>query len=201
MKYIFLDIDGVLNSSRSVIAKIGPTVHTSELVRDLASLDRQDHDMTDPENGLDYGVKFGLKTVDPVCVALVNKLIDDETGLVLSSSHRRFLCHSKIPFGRDEHLRRLRLYLTALGIRVPEFFSVTDNSHKRRGEEIDAWLNMAWENGIFDDDGRYVILDDSNDMLPGQPHVRCDPDVGMSFADYAEACKHLGLKEPGMVLL
>lgn len=201
MKFIFLDIDGVLNSSRSVIAKIGPTVHTSELVRELANLDEQDHDMTDPENGLDYGVKFGLKTVDPVCVALVNKLIDDDTGLVLSSSHRRFLCHSKIPFGSAEHLRRLRLYLTALGIKVPELFSVTGNAPTQRGKQIDDWLNLAWENGIYDDGDRYVILDDSADMLPGQPHVRCDPDVGMSFADYAEACKHLGLKEPGLVLL
>ena len=34
MKLIFLDIDGVINSCRSVIVKIGPTGDTSEKVRD-----------------------------------------------------------------------------------------------------------------------------------------------------------------------
>lgn len=201
MKILFLDIDGVANSSRSVIVKMGPTVQTSELVRDLSNLDRQDHDMID-ETGLSYGARFGLHTADPVCVALINKLFESGTvGLVLSSSHRRFFCHSKIAFGSDEHLRRLRLYLTAMGFKVPEFFSVTNNRHCKRGEQIDDWLNLGYENGIIDDGEQYVILDDSSDMLPGQSFVHIDPTHGISFDDYAEACKHLGLEEPGLILL
>jgi len=104
VKYIFLDIDGVVNSSRSVIVKMGPTIETSEKVRELARLDEEDfangiaggQDMRNSQ-GLEYGVKFGLMTVDPICVALINKLIEgnnggaDDIGIVLSSSHRQFL--------------------------------------------------------------------------------------------------------------
>lgn len=202
MKFVFLDIDGVLNSSRSVMVKMGPTVETSELVRELSRVDEPD------ESELEYGVAFGLKTVDPVCVALLNKLLEsaeasDEEGaaLVLSSTHRKYLYNSKAPYGSTEHLRRLRLYLTALGVNVPEAFSITPILHRSRGHEIETWINMSYENGMFDDDDLYVILDDAADMLAGQPLVRCDPVHGFSFDDYVEACKHLGLKEPGLILL
>lgn len=207
MKLVFLDIDGVANSSRSVIVKMGPTLQTSELVRQLAMLDHADfYDSTDKqpsEDGLDYSVRFGLQCADPVCVALINKLFeaDSSIGLVLSSTHRKFLHHSKVSYGSQEHLGRLRLYLTAMGFQVPTFFSVTRNSHHRRGAEIDAWICQAWENGLYDDGDEYVIIDDSADMLPGQSFVRVDAEHGFSFANYAEACKMLGLKEPGMVLL
>lgn len=196
MKVLFLDIDGVLNSSRSVIVKIGPTEQTSELVRELAKLDEPDNP------GLDYGVKFGLQTVDPICVALVNKLLeaDPEIGLILSSTHRKFLCHSKVPFRGPEHFRRLRLYLTAMGIKVPKFFGATPVLHSCRGDEIHAFIDRLTEdfNSL---DPTYVILDDAADMLPGQPLVLVDSEHGFSFSDYAQACKHLGLKEPGMILL
>lgn len=209
MKIVFLDIDGVANSSRSVIVKMGPTVHTSDKVWDLAKLDWEDfHNGIAPdqdcrdEEGLDYGVRFGLQCVDPVCVALINKVLEQpDVGLVLSSSHRKFLCHSKVPYRSDEHLRRLRMYLEAMGFHVPEFFSATPVKHTRRGQEIEEWMNLAYENGLVDDGDPWVIIDDSNDMLEGQPFVRTDPAHGFSFDDYAATCRHLGLKEPGMVLL
>ena len=210
MKLLFLDIDGVANSSRSVVVKLGPTAETSEKVRELANLDAADffngigadnHDMR-ADCGLEYGVRFGLHCADPVCVALINKVLEQpDVGLVLSSTHRKFLCHSKVPYGSDEHLRRLRLYLTAMGFHVPEFFSITPILHTIRGTEIDTWLNQAWENGVYDDGDPYAILDDAADMLEGQPLVRIDPTHGFSFDDYATTCKLLGLKEPGLVLL
>ncbi len=209
MKIVFLDIDGVANSSRSVIVKIGPTVDTSEKVRELSRLDWEDFrnglspDVeTRDEEGLDYGVRFGLHCADPVCIALINKVLEQpDVGLVLSSSHRKFLCHSKVPYASPEHLRRLRMYLDAMGFHVPEFFSITPILHRQRGYEIEEWMNIAYENGIVDDGDPYVILDDAADMLPSQPLVRIDPTHGFSFDDYAETCKHLGLKEPGLVLL
>lgn len=203
MKFVFLDIDGVLNSSRSVIVKLGPTVVSSEKVRALAELDEQDKDpAANFEEWLEYGVRFGLQTVDPVCVALMNRILEqDDIGLVLSSTHRKFLWHSQVPYGRTEHLRRLRMYLEAMGLHVPPFLSVTPVLHKTRGDEIDQWLNMAWENGIYDDDDRFVIIDDSADMLPDQPLVHVDPTHGFSFEDYAKTCRWLGLQEPGVILL
>lgn len=196
MKLIFLDIDGVVNSSRSVIAKIGPTVETSELVRELARVDEPD------ESELEYGVAFGLKTVDPVCVALINKLIDEDTCVVLSSTHRKFLWHSKVPYGSAEHLRRLRLYLTAMGFKLPTHFSITPVLHQKRGDEIDKWLDDNAERVGFDGDvDGWVVLDDAADMLPYQPLVQVDATQGFSFENYAHACSHLGLKEPGVVLL
>jgi hypothetical protein len=209
MKLLFLDIDGVVNSSRSVIVKIGPTVETSEAVRRLARLDEADfyhglgsNDEMIGDDGLEYGVKFGLSTVDPVCVALVNELlVGTDVGLVLSSTHRKFMTNSKVKYGSEEHLRRLRMYMECMGIRVPEFFSITPVMHKKRGYEIEHWLNMAYENGAYDDGDAYCILDDAADMLPDQPLVRINPEHGFSFSDYAEACRMLQLKEPGMVLL
>lgn len=209
LKLIFLDIDGVLNSSRSVVVKLGPTINTSEKVRELARLDPPDlpiepsPNVEDPGEGqLDYCTRFALQCVDPVCVALVNRLlIQPDVGLVLSSTHRMFLCNQHVRYGSDEHLRRLRLYLEAMGLHVPTFFSVTPVLHRPRGHEIDTWLNMAYENGLFDDgDDEYVIIDDDADMLDFQPLVHTDAAHGFSFDDYAKACKHLGLKEPGLVL-
>ena len=199
MKLVFLDIDGVANSSRSVIAKIGPTFHSSDASRDLWHFAAEDG-----EDAPEYGCVFGLKTVDPVCVALINKLIDgDDVGLVLSSTHRKFLWNSKVPYGSPEHLARLRTYLTAMGFHVPALFDITPVLHSKRGDEIDAWLNdkntTKW--GFDGDVDGWVVLDDSADMLPYQPLVLVDATHGFSFANYAEACRHLGLKEPGMVLL
>lgn len=208
MRFVFLDIDGVANSSRSVIVKIGPTVETSEKVRALTQLDAEDfaHGLVGEGErdivGLEYGARFGLECADPVCVALINKLLEvEDVALVLSSSHRKFFCHSKVKYGGDEHLRRLRMYLDAMGFKVPKAFSVTPVLHSIRGKEIDSWLNHAWENGIYDGGEPYVILDDAADMLPGQPLVRVNPEHGFTFGDYVDCCKHLGFKEPGLILL
>lgn len=210
MKILFLDIDGVLNSSRSVIVRIGPSIDTCEKVRQLAQLDAADlqHGLgANAEmvgvDGLEYGVKSGLKTVDPVCVALVNKLLatEEPIGLVLSSSHRRFFCCSRVPYGGAEHMRRLRLYLQAMGVNVPTFFSITGNGCTTRGAQVEEWLNLAIDGEIVKDGEPYVILDDSADFMAHQPLVLCDPDHGVSFANYSEASKLLGLKGPEFVYL
>lgn len=197
MKIIFLDIDGVLNSSRSVITKIGPmpTAATSSAAQELLALCGPDE--------LEYSVQFGLNTIDPVCVALLNMLLKKaeesaEVALVLSSTHRRFLCNSIAPFRSKAHLHALRLYLMAMGINVPQFFSITPTLDGIRGLEIKEWFNMVLTTDLHDE---YVILDDAADMLPGQPLVRINAQHGFSFSDYEAACKMLSLKGPGLVLL
>jgi hypothetical protein len=196
-KFLFLDIDGVLNSARSVAVKIGPTPESSELVRALMKVE-------EPQIiGLPYVVEYSLRTVDPVCVALVNKLLDSDPDivLVLSSSHRLYFTNEKVSRGSATHLQHLRMYLEALGVHVPTSFSITPDSHRPRGEEVESWMNMAYENGIVDDDSPYAILDDSADFGADQPLVRVNPDHGLSYADYTQVCKLLCLKEPGVILL
>lgn len=195
MKALFLDIDGVLNSTRSVFVKLGPNLATSEALRQLNA------DMYH-DGGLPYGVTFGLKCVDPICVALVNRLLEESGAtLVLSSTHRKHLASSTAPYGSEEHLRRLRQYLEIMGLYVPQNFSITPELHRQRGDEVESWLNMAYENGMFDDRDQYVILDDGRDFHDSQPLVWCDPDHGFAFENYTQACKMLGTKEPGLILL
>lgn len=107
--------------------------------------------------------------VDPACVARFNRLID-ETGarVVLSSTWRL--------------ARGFRTVLRDLGVRAnivdrtPYF---TDG--RRRGHEIAAWL--AANPGVTS----YVILDDEDDMLPGQPLVRTRLADGLTDADVERA--------------
>lgn len=194
MNFLFLDIDGVLNSVRSAAVKIGPAIETSPLAQQLLKLDNQDDEMTSGA-GLAFSVKMSLECVDPVCVALLNIILraDKELVLVLSSSHRHFFYSNKVPYQSPEHLNRLRLYLRALGIEVPARFSITGREAASRGEQIKLWLDAATKTTWFQPDHRYVILDDGTDMLKGQPHVKTDADIGLSFSDYRIACAHLGI--------
>jgi HAD domain in Swiss Army Knife RNA repair proteins len=191
MKALFLDIDGVLNSARSVFVKIGKTIADQDVL-----------EFSNELNGLPYGVTFGLKCVDPICVALVNRLLQESGAmLVLSSTHRKFFIDEPFTYGSDGHLELLRKYLTLMGIQVPALFSITPIKHAPRGYEVEAWLNNAYENGVIDDGDPYVILDDGRDFDPDQSLVWCDPDIGFSFAEYAVACKALGTQPPGLILL
>jgi hypothetical protein len=187
MKVLFLDIDGVLNSSRSVFVKIGPTELTSEGARSLAGEHR---------DGLPYGARFGLMCADPVCIALLNLLLE-ETGatLVLSSTHRMFFRDEHTPYGSEKHLRLLRRYLETMGVRVTDAFDITPRLHTPRGNEVQAWIDERGEPEA------YVILDDGRDFDSSQPLVWCDPVNGFDFTNYAEACRQLGVNEPGLILL
>lgn len=184
MKALFLDIDGVLNSTRSTVVKIGPTV------KDPAVLEL----FKECNESLPYGVMFGLKTADPVCVALLNRLLDETEASLVLSTHRSFFS-DVLTYGSDDHLRLLRMYLEAMGVRVPTEFSVTPKLYGPRGSEVQAWLDG------HDADVQYVILDDGKDFDDRQPLVWCDPVHGFSFDNYAEACKHLGADSPGLILL
>lgn len=192
VKLLGLDIDGVLNSTASVHAKIG--VLCSSSAQQEAALK-----LIDLVGDLPYGAKFALQCADPVAVGLVNRLLkESEAGLLLMSTHRKHFSDN-IQYGSNQHLEYLRLYLTAMGINVPEMFSITAALHRQRGEEVENWMNMAWENGI--DVESYVLLDDGSDFLDGQPLVLCDANDGFTFKKYVEACKLLGTKEPGLILL
>ena len=126
MKIIFLDIDGVLNSSRSFAAY-------------------QHLDEADEDPDLDYFYKTTMKYLDEVAVGLINRLIN-ETGakIVLSSTHRKRL-HSLV---------EIDTYLKALGLRGELVGSTPCDPRGHRGSEIKAWLDQhpVKKYVIIDDD-------------------------------------------------
>jgi hypothetical protein len=194
MKYLFLDIDGVLNSTRSCFVKIGPNLATSEAVRELAQR---------VSGGLPYGVTFALKCVDPICVELVNRLLKESGAtLVLSSSHRTHLTDAHTPYASKGHLGRLRLYLECMGLYVPMNFDVTPVLHKPRGQEVEEFFetNELPENGGHGHPA-YVILDDGADFHNYQPLVCVDASNGLSFENFASACTVLNISEPSTIIV
>lgn len=190
MRAVFLDIDGVINSDRSVYVKIGPQENDPK-VRALLEI-LPDH------KGLPYSVAYSLSTVDIMCVALVNKLLalDHRMMLVLSSSHRGYLTYFD-QFGSPPHLERLRVYLTALGINVPVMFNITPKLHTERGTEVEQFI---LQNDVLNIE-EHVIIDDSPDFHPGQPFVETDPHHGFAYQDYVQCTMHLALPVPSQIII
>ena len=160
---LFLDIDGVLNSTRSFIAL--------------------------KNNG-------DRSSIDPVAVGLVNRVLLYCDTLVLSSSHRKFFC-SVSEYGSSTHLKELENYLISMGIKLPLYFSITenDNTSSHRGNQVHNWIVKYNINN-----SKYVILDDSTDFYNHQPLVKVDPDNGFSFSNYREALKLLGREDTNVFL-
>ena len=188
VKAIFLDIDGVLNSSRSVLAKIGVVCASQPQCE--AYLDLIDSITYEPA----YGAKFALKCVDPVCVGLVNRLIKESgASVVLSSTHRMHF-DDNVPYGSKEHRELLVLYLRAMGLLI-EDIDVTPVLHQIRGEEVRAYLDAHTE--ITE----YVILDDSQDFHADQPLVHCNATYGFDVDQYREAACKLSIPAPSQILI
>lgn len=170
-KLVFLDIDGTLNSSRSELARLGC---------DITEEDRVFFGRVPAQ------VEHSIKTVDPIAVALVNKLLAPDVGLVLVSSHRKFF-HQGL-YKSPEHLLKLRKYLEILGVQVPEFFSITEHLNIHRGEEVQLFISECDL-----DVQASVIIDDEADYKPLQPHVRVDSSIGVSLENFTDACKYLAV--------
>lgn len=192
---IFLDIDGVLNSTDSTFTKIGRTHRTDLQVQ--AERDLLDHLGLASIEELVYGVKFALNTVNPMSVAMLNRLIGSckNPCLVLSSTHRKHYSR-QYSYGSTAHKTVLAHYLSAMGVRVPDAFLVTPCLYTERGAEVNAVLEQLGEKIQS-----YVILDDGADFFRDQNFVWCDPRYGFTFADYAQACKFLQTEEPSCILM
>lgn len=182
MKALFLDIDGVLNSSRSVLARCG--VVNNKIADELDDC---------PVWGNPTDFRYTLRTIDPVAIGLVNRLLDKSGAkLFLSTSHRTMFKYNTY-YGSVEHLARLNLYLEAMGISRP-VYGLTPKLHQLRGDEVQECLDAHCQ--ITD----YVILDDGKDFYPEHPLVWCDPVVGFSAANYYECCKILGVQESSILI-
>jgi len=156
-KIIFLDIDGVLNSRRSMIAgtkKFTQLVEAGE---------------TDPG-------ALVAATIDPVAIELINAILTrPATGFVLSSSHR-------VPFlGAPHPLSAATAYLEKLGVCCDRLIGLTDNGPGCRGDQVQRWI---FENPDCVDS--WVILDDHADIHEYQRSrfVQCSHDDGFSLSNY-----------------
>lgn len=168
MKILFLDIDGVLNSIRSVIAFANPERGSLSF-----SLDPR------------FDVQFTQEyfKLDPIAVLLTKRVIE-ETGakIVISSTWRIGSC--------VEHFHKM---FACYGWDTTDIIiDMTPRCGKIRGHEIAAWL----ENNNHLDITNYVIVDDNSDFLPEQkPHlVQTNMNIGFSHITYEQCIKILNDK-------
>jgi hypothetical protein len=173
MKIIFLDFDGVLNSTRSFITSKRGTPNGR-----WSTLD-----------------EMNIATIDPVSVGLVNDLAE-RTGaeFVISSSHRKyFMKHNEID------LPRLRQYFRDVGIEGNIIGATPRNyrPYSTRGDEIKEWLD-----GFLEPIEAYVILDDDSDMLDNQltKFVKTCSENGFLFEHYLKAMEILGAETKDIML-
>lgn len=129
-----------------------------------------------------------VKTIDPVSVGLLNNLIKkSHAKIVVSSSHRKF-------FKNDIEMQELKLYISRLGVTGTVIGMTPDIPNAPRGKEIRAWIESWCEKG--NNVGRYLILDDSPDILEDQQEnfVRTCVSNGFLTEHYYKACKILGVQ-------
>ena len=171
MKVIFLDFDGVLNSSR----------YAARLIK--AGKQTQD------ENGHEL--------FDPDTIKRFNRIVD-QTGakVVVSSSWRYLGLTTMIEIWQDRGLHGQIIDMTSLYV-VDEYIMehglewLTNEAKvgSPRAVEIEAWLQE------HDNIDRYVILDDLPMSADLQSHfVQTNPIFGLSNAQAAKAIKILNAK-------
>lgn len=132
-------------------------------------------------NSREYGEKVGTlwEVIDPAQAAMVRRIII-QTGcrMVLSSTWRLY------PNTRELVRNEIAEYIDV----TPDMqkggkWGVTD-----RGVEIKAWLDA--NPGVE----RYAILDDNDDMLPGQPLFLTTFDIGLTEKITDQVIKYLNYK-------
>ena len=175
LRIIFLDIDGVLNSTRSFCAVIR-------------------------KNWTNYTERI-VASQDPIATRMIERLAQEtNSDIVLTSSQRKpfftgkaeRLCNEKGErFVRWEHnLNELHAHMQMLGfLNVEKFISCTpDFGGEIRGVEIREWLARC--NEVIDS---YVIIDDDRDFLPEQMNnfVHSSNTNGFSFENFQASVKIL----------
>ena len=142
-KIVFLDIDGVLNSEKWAVDFFKQKKH---------------NDYT--KYGFDHGI-------DPKAVELIDKINDAVDGgieLIISSSWR---------WTMDDTMKRLRTQGLKCPIAGPLTSPPGKDEHEDficRGMVIYQWLSKQGLSMFNEDDYRYVIIDDDEDMLYSQRH-------------------------------
>ncbi len=185
MRIIFLDVDGVLNSTRSFCG-----------TRTRRGLTREE---------------WNVAVIDPIAIGLVNRVLKEhDLRVVVSSTHKqRFLKpeteYVELPDGRAGMMRNqcdlpaMAEYFGKLGVIPDRVIGWTPDLHvagRVRGDEIQHYLDSHPEVEA------YAILDDSADMLEEQLpfFARCDSNDGLTFAAFQQLENIFGGKKPKIVI-
>lgn len=195
MKVLFLDIDGVLNSTRSVLSHAGELLKTADQLKAISAL-KVEFDIVDD---LPYGPNFTIGSIDPVAVGLINRLLlkEPRLNIVLSTTHRLHFYGPRFKnyvFGSKEHLGALKRYMTALGLQGERVIGVTSVLNTRRGLEVKDWLDRHPEVT------HQCAVDDGTDFKPDDCNfVRTDAGDGLSGENFYDLTKHLGISESTII--
>jgi hypothetical protein len=172
MNIIFLDIDGVLNSTLSLLsaAKMKATPAERDFVFELINTYYNDYPLS--------MLTLDLLGIDPDCIGYLNQILDASDAQVVVSSSWRF-CHSLIGLQKLLEYRGFKGEL----IDVTPITPITlAGLEKLRGHEIQAWLDL---NPEVD---RFVILDDCKDMAHLSKHlVLVNRKIGLTEEDALKA--------------
>lgn len=168
MDVLFLDIDGVLNSSKSLKAsnKDTPTRAEEDFVVNL---------LRTYYTGYPYCTLItDLLGLEPTCIQNLNLILKATDARVVLSSTWRF----------SHHLIGLTKLLEYRGFKGFLFDITPINliGEEVRGREIQAWLDL--HPGV----DRFIILDDNKDMAHLKSHlVLTDRSVGLTKKDAQRA--------------
>jgi hypothetical protein len=180
---IFLDIDGVLNSTTSFIG-----YKEMNLRPQLKQMYRDFHDVDETiENKEDFRFAIDLSMIDPVPLGLLRILVNKTNAHIIISSVWRM--HK----GGIKYFNKLFNHFG--WDNAPIIGATPSSNHGRRGLEIEQWMKKNNFNPMID---RYVIIDDDSDMLVEQfPHfVKCDNRVGFTYDNYKKALDILNVDIP-----
>jgi HAD domain in Swiss Army Knife RNA repair proteins len=162
MRVIFLDFDGVMNSTRSLLAaqRTKPTKDERDFVFELNNTYYSGYPLS--------MLTLDLLGIDPDCVGYLNLIVEASGAQVVVSSSWRF-CHNLMGLQRLLEYRGFRgelVDITPINLVGPG---------KLRSHEIQAWLD------INPDVEEFVILDDDEDMAHLKNHlVRSNKKVGLT---------------------
>lgn len=151
-RVLFLDMDGVLQSRRSIVAY---------------------------RRGANPLRPYPL---DEVAVKLMQRTIEETGAYVVISSHWR-------GFGTARAAAWFANYGWYDAPILDETPTRTDYREACRGDVIQQWVDEH-------EPSRYVIVDDSSDMLPHQPLVHVDGEEGYQWKDHERAVSLLTCGHP-----